>query len=97
VAEVSWDALLPALRQTSGETFDVLGPLLPGNWWDWQYSRREGDAWPLVAGEYAGRAYVLSDRMGPAMAADRVAFLAAVLGGWVTGRAGGYRTRGEVG
>ena len=79
VAGVGWGAVLPALRQTSGEAFEVVGPPLPGNWWDWQYSGKQGDAWPLLAGDHDGHSYVLTDSIGLAMAADRVPLLAAHL------------------
>ncbi|MBI2756282.1 MAG: hypothetical protein HYX52_06200 [Chloroflexi bacterium] len=85
VAGVGWDRLLQALRETSGEAFEVLGPALPGAWWEWLYSEKEGDAWPVLAGEYRGQAYVLADGIGPAMAADRVPLLAAHLDTTVVG------------
>src|SRR5713226_5580141 len=58
--DTPWSQFLPALREISGETFEVQGPV--EDWlafvrrWDQTAS---GRTWYLVGGDYQGRSYAL--------------------------------------
>jgi hypothetical protein len=84
VADVPWARLLPALRETSGETYVVRGTL--ADWLGWL--QEPSESWQqehLVGGDLDERSYVLSDEGGPASTADLIPLLAAHTGGTVLG------------
>jgi hypothetical protein len=84
-ADTPWSQFLPAMREISGETFEVQGPVE-----DWLAFMRQWDqtasgrTWYLVGGEYEGRSYALVG-IGALANPDRIAALAAHTGGTVVG------------
>jgi len=87
VANVPWGALLPALRETSGESFEIRTSV--ADWRAWLRDpraaidlRRQSR---LLAGELDDRSYVISGDVTLAGTADRITIVAARTGGLVVG------------
>lgn len=90
VADVPWEAFPAALRDTSGESFDVQGPVTDVTAWIKDLNARVSQlggwrTWSLLAGELDGRSYVTGDTIMVPSHADRIVALAAHTGGLVLG------------
>jgi hypothetical protein len=86
VADVPWTPFLTALRETSGESFEV-GPAVT-DWLGWLRNLPATDTWRkihVIGGNFQGRSYILSDHLVLASTADRITALAAHSGGTVVG------------
>jgi hypothetical protein len=84
VANTTWDRLLTALQETSGEQFSVRGSNT-SPWWGWLHESISVREWPLLGGEHGSRAYLLGQAIGPGSTADRVPALAAAISDVVLG------------
>ncbi|MDQ6674931.1 MAG: hypothetical protein M3069_30050 [Chloroflexota bacterium] len=84
VANTTWDRLLTALQETSGEQFTVRGSNI-NPWWGWLHESISAREWPLLGGEHRGRAYLLGQVIGPGATADRIPALAAAIDDVVLG------------